>query len=286
MRRVIIDANNLANIAFYSTGGLRSEGEDTGTIYGFFRSMLDIGRYTSSNNLIFCFDAKPYYRRKISSTYKANREKKELTDDEYLALQGMYRQIDLLKSEILPIVGFKNVFGMVGYEADDLIATAATNGDCIISGDQDLYQLCHRGCEIRTSRGKVTNEKIFKETYGIPSILWAEVKAIAGCTSDNVLGVKGVAETTAIKYIKGELGEKTKAFKAIERFKKSEDYVINKRLVTLPLRKPGKVLKMTFRKNKLNYNALIRFFEKKRFYSFLEKGKYGYEQWHLFCRGG
>ena len=286
MRRVIIDANNLANIAFYSTGGLKSDGEDTGTIYGFFRSMLDISRSTSSSNFIFCFDVKPYYRRKISSTYKANRKEKKLTDDEWIALQGMYQQIDLLKSKILPSVGFKNVFGMQGYEADDLIATAALNGDCIISGDQDLYQLCHKGIEVRTNRGKVTNEKIFQEAYGISSSLWAKVKAIAGCTSDNVLGVQGVADKTAIKYIKGELGEKTKAFKAIEDFIKSESYVINKRLVTLPLRKPGKVLKLTFRENRLNYNALIRFFEKKRFYSFLDRGKYGYEQWHLFCRGG
>ena len=140
--------------------------------------------------------------------------------------------------KVLPKLGFKNNFIQTGMEADDLIAAITQNYDVelvIISADQDLYQLLTPTVSMYSSKGKkLTTDKSFTKEYGIKPDKWARVKQIAGCSTDNVKGIEKVGEKTAIKYIKDELGKKTKAYNNIVQ----GDAIIerNEALVKLPFK--------------------------------------------------
>ena len=103
----------------------------------------------------------------------------------------------------------------------------------IISGDHDLYQCIHNYCSVyHPAQKKLMTKELFKKNYGITPCSWSLVKIIAGCKSDNVPGVKGIGETTAIKYIRGTCSEKQRD--KIHKFIESERYSINSELVRLP----------------------------------------------------
>jgi 5'-3' exonuclease len=135
------------------------------------------------------------------------------------------------------------VFVQHGYESDDIIAEISLhsirNGDeaVIISADKDLYQCIESNVSFYNPQtGKILTIQGFKKQYGIDSMLWGMVKAIAGCTTDNVKGIKGVGEKRAIDFLLSRLNPNSKAYKAITSPEGNEISDFNQELVVLPMK--------------------------------------------------
>ncbi len=197
---LLIDVPNLSWRAHYSTGQMSYNDKPTGVIYGVLRELRQLEQRFGSHRPVFCFDLGRPKRCELYPDYKANR----VLDEKRKQVR---RQTQLLRTEILPAVGYKNLLAADGYEADDLIAECCLNhlhllkhSKVIVSGDKDLYQLLGiTTVQYHPVSKKLYTVGLFREEYGIRPEQWPLVKAIAGCETDNVKGVKGVGEKTAIK---------------------------------------------------------------------------------------
>lgn len=237
---LIIDCNYLCHRARFTTGPLSYKGEPTGVVFGFLNQILIISKEVMPSNIIFTWDSRKSKRRRIFPEYKGNRKNEE-PDQELI---NAFKQFHSLRKAILPGLGFSNNWMRVGYEADDLIADVVfkVHGSqypipvVIASSDNDLLQLLVGSTRIyNLGRKEYYSREKLKEDYGIAPEEWVEVKKIAGCSGDNVPGVPGVGEKTAIKYLKGELRPELKAYKNIQENKGIIDR--NEMLVNLPF--PG-----------------------------------------------
>lgn len=235
---LLVDTSNLAYRAFFTTGGLSYDGEPTGVSFGVLRELDALIDLHQPETVIFAFDSRgPGRRAEIDPNYKANRT--NLTDEERQQRATIHEEVDRLKSSILPSMGFKNIWGARGYEADDIIAQTAQRlpddvRATIVSGDEDLWQcLSGRVRQYHPRQKQMVTAKTFRLQWGIDPIMWANVKALAGCKTDNVDGVDGVGEKTAAKWFAGTLKKESKAYTKI-----SENLDIHNRnipLVKLPL---------------------------------------------------
>lgn len=232
---MIIDCHAICHYVKYSLSRLNHEGEGTGIIYGFLSQLFYIQKRLRCNQWVFAWDSQNSKRKEIRPGYKE--KDKKLSQEEIDINKILYKQFDLLRKRILPRLGFKNNFITDGLEADDIIASICSNNKkqkkTIVSRDNDLWQLLSPTCDIydfqKKSRFGVSE---FEDGYGIRPRQWGLVKAIAGCTSDKVVGIKGVGNTTAVKYIKKELKTDSKAHQNIVKgLKIIED---NKPFVILP----------------------------------------------------
>lgn len=216
---LLIDVSNMAHRAFHTTGGLSFNGDMTGILYGIFRDIVEFRELFNASKIAFCFDGGHDHRTKLYQKYKADRveRRQKMDEDELEARRELRKQVYRLRTSLLNDVGFRNIFWQEGYEADDIIAWIAENhwnDFVIVSTDQDLYQcLVENRITIWNPITKRTiTEKSFTEKYGIVPMLWANVKAIAGCSGDNVPGIKGIGEKTAAKFMSGKLKPTSKAF--------------------------------------------------------------------------
>jgi DNA polymerase-1 len=160
-------------------------------------SIIEKGDYDS---VIPCYDAGGNFRKKLSDDYKGNREKGSMEH---------YADMSLLVQDVLPTLGFTPV-GVKGWEADDIIATISRNSPAyreihILTVDADLLQLVGNRVKVI-----LFNSAKKVKTYGIDEVVEkfgvfpAEVKyhkALAGDSSDNVAGIKGIGPKTAVKII-------------------------------------------------------------------------------------
>ena len=240
---LLLDCNYLCHRAKHSTGDLSYGGDATGVIYGFLKSLSGFQDFFNTSNFVFCWDSNTSKRKEIYPEYKANRENKEYTDEEIVFDMAFRWQMKKLRTTYLPMIGFNNVFVQHGYESDDIIAslckyTITDRNDregIIITSDKDLYQCITSNISFYNPQThKTLTLQGFKKQYGIVPSEWALMKAIAGCTTDNVKGVKGIGEKTAIKYLKGELREGLK-YLSIVSAKGIDIYNENFLLVKLPL---------------------------------------------------
>lgn len=217
---LIIDTTYLAYRSFYSLGDLSYKGISTGVVYGIMKTVLDLIDTFGTSNLVWTFDGGYNKRIEICETYKGNRSLEDKSPEEIEAQKSLKEQIKRMYQEYLPEIGFSNLFRQFGYEADDVIASVChhlTKDDTaiIVSADNDLYQLLTSRISIwQFNRGMMTIDK-FKSEFGVSAFQWADVKAIAGCSSDNVIGLKGIGEKTAAKFLAGKLNSSTKAFNTI-----------------------------------------------------------------------
>jgi DNA polymerase I len=240
---ILMDVNYLAWRAHYSTGQLAYMGDTTGVIFGVLKEIQQARERFPDHKFVFCFDHGKGIREEMLPCYKETRRKKKLDDEEVEIWVSFKSQVKKLKTKILGQLGFANVFYQEGYEADDIIAkfcitaqqTLPDKHDIIIySDDQDLYQLLTPSVTIYKPRTKVSYSfRNFKKMYKIKPKQWAKVKAIAGCKSDDVPGVEGVGETTAIKYLRGELTPGSRLRVRIE--EQEEMWRANLPIVRLPL---------------------------------------------------
>jgi DNA polymerase-1 len=237
---LLIDANNIAYIAAHALGPLTSENGPTEVIYGFLSSVFNLQRTWEPDEIIFCWDSRKSYRKIAYPPYKSKRHYRSLlTDEEKEEKKIFFEQLNTLRTEILPEMGFKNNFMKVGYEGDDLIAYIVKKykqtSFHIVSTDQDLYQLFKPNILIiNPSTGRGLSSSLFVREFGIKPIMWSMVKAIAGCSSDEIKGVEGVGEKTAIKYLTGKLPKHHKTYEKITSEEGKEIKIRNKKLVTLP----------------------------------------------------
>ncbi len=224
---LLIDSNNLCYRAFFSMGALSHNDIPTGVLYGFFRDILSLQQEFGSENFVFCFDLGESFRMNHLPTYKSSREKirQKYTDEEREGRRILLEQIRLLRTKYLQDIGFSNVLSKKGFEADDFIGSVCKNLDeddkaVIVSGDQDFYQLITKNVVVFHPRnGNIVDKFLFKHYYGISPKQWIEVKAIAGCKSDDIPGVRGVGEKTAIKYLRGEMNTATETYRRIRKSK-------------------------------------------------------------------
>lgn len=240
---LILDAPFLCHRLKHSMGNLSYKDIPTGIIYGFLCYIPILQEKFDTPHIIFCWDSKTSKREEIYPKYKQTRADryKDMTDDELLFEDEFRSQMMLLRKRYLPTIGFKNVFVQRGYEGDDIIASICRynlgkeDKAIIITSDHDLYQLITPQVTIyNPNTTKMMTLQGFKKKYGIHPKRWSSVKMYAGCSGDNVKGIKGVGEKTAIKYIKDEL---KKTFKVWERLTSEKGIQIAHRnclLVQLP----------------------------------------------------
>ena len=196
-----IDGNSILNRAFYGIRLLTNQdGLYTNAIYGMITMISKQIEALKPDYCAVAFDLKaPTFRHKMYDAYKANRSGMP----EELAVQLPYAK------ECMSAMGL-TVIEQEGYEADDVLGTlsqqAKQNGveAYLMTGDRDSLQLIGNGTSVllvRTKETVLVDEKEFHAMYGVESSQFVDVKALMGDSSDNIPGVKGIGEKTALKLI-------------------------------------------------------------------------------------
>lgn len=203
---LLIDGNSILNRAFYGIPLLENDqGVYTNGIYGFLNMLFRFLEDEKPSNLIIAFDVKgKNFRHNMYKEYKGTR--KGMPEE----LKG---QFPILK-KILEVMKIKMV-EEAGFEADDVIGTLSKKFEekkyevVVISGDKDLLQLASKKIKIKipkTKKGKTETEVYFEkdviEKIGVTPTEFIDVKALMGDPSDNIPGIPGIGEKTALKIIK------------------------------------------------------------------------------------
>ena len=236
---LLLDVSYLAYRAYYAIGGKLSHNDiGTSVIYGILKELFSLQEIFHTKRVAWCFDHGKPKRCALLPQYKGTRHENK-TDEEKEIVNEIRNQIERMRVDYLPSLGFRNVLFEKGFEADDIIAALIklrpARSFVIVSNDQDLYQLLREGVVIwKPTAKEVYTEDHLAEEYGIQPLDWIDVKAYAGCDSDNVPGIDGVANKTAAKWLRGEI---TKG-KIFDKFKANDALLkANRKLVTLPF--PG-----------------------------------------------
>ena len=202
---ILVDGNNLLFRSYYATaytGNLmkNSKGFPTNALFGFANMINKILHEENPTHIIVAFDKGKTFRHEKYADYKGGRGE---TPDE------LKMQFPIAK-ELLTYMGIK-YYEIDNYEADDIIGTFAKFCDdedefigTIVSSDKDLLQLISSDVDIKLLKQKDYiryNEETFKEAYGIEPIRIIDLKALMGDSSDNIPGVKGIGEKTALKLL-------------------------------------------------------------------------------------
>lgn len=245
-RILLVDTSSLLHIVKHGNKGRRLKEKDKPTyiIFGFLFKLQLLMQKTKAHVVVFATDTMPEdsVRRKIYPPYKLKRNSREKSPEE-IALDAIaWPQFDAVEQEVLPSMGYSNIFGTKGLEADDVIGRICkTYTNCeiiIVTSDQDMYQLLTPTvCILKPKTMSYYTKAMFEKEYGISPKMWKRVKAIGGCSTDEVGGVTGVAEKTALKFIKGELPEHWQTYKAITSKEGNRVINRNKALVILPFRR-------------------------------------------------
>lgn len=197
---VLIDGNSLLNRAFYATPAFTTkEGIPTNGVFGFVKLLLKILSDKNPAYLAVAFDLpEPTFRHKMYDGYKAGRKPMP----EELAVQ-----FPILK-EVLRIMGVK-ICELSGYEADDIIGTLSRKFDVlsyIYTGDRDSYQLVNDKTTVCYTRKGVSDlleltNANFKDEIGLEPLQIIDEKALMGDKSDNIPGVAGIGEKSALTLL-------------------------------------------------------------------------------------
>lgn len=199
---LVIDGNSILNRAFYGIRVLtNSRGVATNAVTGFMNTLLMLEKDVQPDMIAVAFDLKaPTFRHKMYDGYKANR--KGMPED-------LAQQLPYMK-KIIKAMGIA-IIEQEGYEADDIIGTisaACTDKKipCTVStGDRDSFQLVNDYVTVRLAKTKgdiYYTPGVIEDEYGVTPKQMIEVKALMGDTSDNIPGVRGIGEKTALSLIK------------------------------------------------------------------------------------
>ncbi|WP_128101195.1 DNA polymerase I [Paenibacillus sp. DCT19] len=200
---ILIDGNSIIYRAFFAMPPLtNSKGLHTNAVYGFTTMLLRLLEEHKPTHVMVAFDAgKVTFRHEGYQEYKGGREK---TPPE------LSEQFPLLK-ELLQGFGIAQ-FELEGFEADDIIGTLTKRADeagrqvLVVSGDKDMLQLASDHVHIGLTRKGVTDIELYdpaqiKERYGLTPLQIIDLKGLMGDTSDNIPGIPGVGEKTALKLL-------------------------------------------------------------------------------------
>ena len=219
---VLVDGNNLMFRSYYATlysGSIMTnkEGFPTNALYGFINMMNKIINEENPKYIAVAFDIGKTFRHEKYDYYKGKRD--ETPED-------LKKQFPIAKN-ILSAMGIK-YFEIEGYEADDIIGTFSKQiseldefTGTIISSDKDLLQLITDDVEVKLLKPKDyirMNKEVFFNTYGLEPIKMIDLKSLMGDPSDNIPGVKGIGEKTALKLLQ-EYGSLDGVYQNIDKIK-------------------------------------------------------------------
>lgn len=202
---MLIDGNSIINRAFYGVPLLtNAEGRHTNGVYGFLNILFKLLGEEKPEYLAVAFDLHaPTFRHKTFTEYKGTRKGMPPELREQMPLLK-----DVLQSMHIPI------FEVEGFEADDILGTLSALAQkdgilpVVVSGDRDLLQIAGEKLKVRipkTKGGRTETEDYYAadvvEKYGVTPLEFIDVKALMGDSSDNIPGVPGIGEKTAIKII-------------------------------------------------------------------------------------
>ncbi len=205
MKILAVDSNSIMNRAFYGIKVLTTkDGFFTNAVYGFLSILLTAAAETKPDAIVFAFDVHaPTFRHKFYEEYKAGR---------HATPQELIDQFPVMK-ELLGYLGYP-VIAIEGWEADDILGTISRlceeqGAECIIStGDRDSLQLIGEHTSVRLATTKMgapvstmMDVAAVHEKYGVEPLELIEVKALMGDSSDNIPGVPGIGEKTALDLI-------------------------------------------------------------------------------------
>ena len=206
MKKVIlVDGNNLLFRSYFATAYTgntmrNSKGFPTNGLYGLVNMLNKIIREEKPEYMLVAFDKGKTFRHEKYLDYKGGRN--ETPDD-------LKKQFSVAK-KLVPLMGIK-CFEIDNYEADDIIGTYSKMAlidpefeTTIVSSDKDLLQLINEETEVKLLKQKDyirMNEETFIDTYGIKPIRMIDLKGLMGDASDNIPGVKGIGEKTALKLL-------------------------------------------------------------------------------------
>lgn len=279
---VLVDGNNLLFRSYYATAYTgtimrNSKGFPTNALYGFVGMINKIVTEENPEYMVVAFDIGKNFRKEKYDFYKEGRS--ETPDD--LKLQMPYAR------NILKAMGI-SFCELAPYEADDIIGTIAKKAEenedyysLIVSSDKDLLQLISFETEIKLLKqsGFIRyNEESFKKDYGIDPIKIIDLKSLMGDSSDNIPGVKGIGEKTALKLLQ-EYGSLDDIYENIEKIKgktqekllvDKENAYLSYELATIYKEVPIDVDFESFKYNGPNINYLKEIYEELEFYSMLK----------------
>ena len=279
---ILIDGNSIAYRAFYALPMLNNTiGIHTNAVYGFAMMLNKILEEEKPTHIAVAFDAgKTTFRHAFYEDYKGGRQK---TPPE-LSEQFPYIR------KLLDAFGIYQ-YEMDQYEADDIIGTLAKEAEekgftvRIVSGDRDLTQLASEKTTVCVTKKGVTELEIYTpehimEKYGLTPSLIVDLKGLAGDNSDNIPGVPGIGEKTAIKLLKqygslervleaaGEIPQK-KLKENLQTFK--EQALLSKRLAKIERNAPIAISVETIAYRGEDRKKLMDLYRELEFHSFLEK---------------
>ncbi|TWM28166.1 DNA polymerase I [Bacillus paralicheniformis] len=279
---VLVDGNSLAYRAFFALPLLSNEkGIHTNAVYGFTTILMKMLEEEKPTHMLVAFDAgKTTFRHKTFKEYKGGRQK---TPPE------LSEQLPFIR-ELLDAYQISR-YELENYEADDIIGTLAKSAEKdgfevkIFSGDKDLTQLATEGTTVAITKKGITDVEYYtpehvREKYGLTPEQIIDMKGLMGDSSDNIPGVPGVGEKTAIKLLKQfhtveELlssidevsGKKLK--EKLEEFK--EQALMSKELATITTEAPLEVTLDSLGYEGFDREAVVKVFKDLGFNSLLER---------------
>ena len=205
MKLMVLDGNSIVNRAYYGIRPLTTrQGLYTNAIYGFITTLQRLLDEEKPEALCVAFDRRePTFRHEADAAYKAQRK-------------GMPEELAMQMLPLKQVLTAMSIprYELTGYEADDLIGTIsrkceAAGWDCVIvTGDKDSLQLITDHTKVKlvsTRMGQTTTKDMtpetFQETYGFAPIHMIDLKALMGDSSDNIPGVPGIGEKTAMALV-------------------------------------------------------------------------------------
>jgi len=278
---IIIDGNSLANRAFYAIPLLsNSEGVITNAVYGFTNMLMRLFKDEEPDYLAVAFDkGRKVFRHEEFEEYKAKRK-------------GMPEELRPQMNIIKDILKAMNVaiFEQEGYEADDLIGTMAKWAEkqgwetLVVTGDRDALQLISEQTKVLLTRRGITDLDIYdlqalKEKYNLNPCQITDLKGLMGDSSDNIPGVPGVGEKTALKLLAqygsienlldnlGDFQGKKLGEKLAEN---KELALLSKKLATIECSVELDLQEERLKVKKPDYDSLIKLYEKLEFKNLLK----------------
>ncbi|MCX8085197.1 MAG: DNA polymerase [Calditerrivibrio sp.] len=212
---IVVDGHSIAYKIFYKTPPLyNSKKVPTSLIHSFLNLIISLKERYSDAKIIVVFDAKgETFRHNMFSQYKANRSKSP---------EDLTVQVEYLK-KIIPALGFE-LYSKDGFEADDIIFTLAVNAKedvFLVTKDKDLAQIVSEKIRILDYQtGEILDAEKVKEKYGVTPDQIVDFLALTGDSSDNIPGVKGVGEKTALSLIQ-EFGSLEGIYDNLDKLKSS-----------------------------------------------------------------
>lgn len=206
MKLVVLDGNSIANRAYYGVRQLNApDGTPTNAVFGFLAILFKLLEEEKPDGLAVTFDVHaPTFRKQKYDAYKAQR--KPMPEDLVIQMPILH--------EVMEAMNIPH-YELAGYEADDLMGTISRIANekgweaVLVTGDKDSFQLIGGGTVVRHVKSRMGqsetilyDEERFKEEYGFGPKGIIELKALMGDASDNIPGVAGVGEKTALDLIR------------------------------------------------------------------------------------